>query len=395
MKGSNMKKFVIILLAVCLLIGGAAMYFFGKGEAAVEKDETAVSAEEMLNISQIDLEAMYALHGKDDTVATINGEEIPWSEYYYWLASNAAQVQNYITQMAYYGMEVKWDDLIEEGGSSYAEYVLSSAESSMLRMHTIEQVSAEHNVTLTDEDRTELAETLKSDIAATCGEDATEEAFKAFLEENYLDMDFYTRLNSSNHLYQNGFTVIFGENGEKVSDEEALKYIADNGLMNANHILFMTIDPETREELDEAKTAEKKAKADQVYAELAAIEDTEELLKRFRELKDELDEDTGKVSYPDGYVFGDGEMVPEFENAVKSLDVNCVCEPVKSSYGYHIIIRLADDPDKTIEFSSSGTPLSARTKCANEAYGKLMQEKMDSLKVEYLIDSVDILSFVK
>lgn len=43
--------------------------------------------------------------------------------------------------------------------------------------------------------------------------------------------------------------------------------------------------------------------------------------------------------------FGKGEMVPEFEEAAYSLDVNEVSEPVESSFGWHII-QVTDKKEK-------------------------------------------------
>ena len=55
----------------------------------------------------------------------------------------------------------------------------------------------------------------------------------------------------------------------------------------------------------------------------------------------ENSEDTGLETNPDGYVFTDGTMVSEFEDAVKGLKPGeYTKELVESSYGYHIIKRL-------------------------------------------------------
>ena len=45
-------------------------------------------------------------------------------------------------------------------------------------------------------------------------------------------------------------------------------------------------------------------------------------------------------SSPDGYVFTEGEMVDEFYQGTKALEVGGVSDPIKSSYGWHIIQRL-------------------------------------------------------
>lgn len=51
--------------------------------------------------------------------------------------------------------------------------------------------------------------------------------------------------------------------------------------------------------------------------------------------------DPGMTSNPNGYLFTDGDMVTEFENAVKALKIgSCSSVPVKSQFGYHVILRL-------------------------------------------------------
>lgn len=51
--------------------------------------------------------------------------------------------------------------------------------------------------------------------------------------------------------------------------------------------------------------------------------------------------DPGMTSNPNGYLFTDGDMVAEFENAVKAMPPNGFNNvPVKSQFGYHIILRL-------------------------------------------------------
>ena len=60
----------------------------------------------------------------------------------------------------------------------------------------------------------------------------------------------------------------------------------------------------------------------------------------FDELMNEYSEDPGLYTNPDGYVFTDGEMIEEFEAAVKKLKVGEVSGIVESEFGYHIIKRI-------------------------------------------------------
>lgn len=61
----------------------------------------------------------------------------------------------------------------------------------------------------------------------------------------------------------------------------------------------------------------------------------------FDQLMDTYNQDPGMSSNPNGYLFTDGDMVTEFENAVKALDLgSCSSTPVQSQFGWHIILRL-------------------------------------------------------
>lgn len=58
----------------------------------------------------------------------------------------------------------------------------------------------------------------------------------------------------------------------------------------------------------------------------------------------EFSQDPGLAQNPDGYVFGSGEMVAEFEQAVDAIMPGEVTF-CKSDFGYHIIKRLQLEMD--------------------------------------------------
>ncbi len=125
-----------------------------------------------------------------------------------------------------------------------------------------------------------------------------------------------------------------------VSDAEVKKLFDETfgDKIKVQHILISTqsLDGYTPARSD----AEAAAMAYDVTKRLANGED-------FGELIEEFNEDPGQTadSY---YVFGDGEMVPEFETASKNLVVGkYTTQAVKSAYGYHIIKRYP--LDKTSE----------------------------------------------
>ncbi len=171
---------------------------------------------------------------------------------------------------------------------------------------------------------------------------------------------------------------------EKVSDEDVLKYLQDEEYMYANHILLMTMDPQTREALDDETKAQKKAQIDEIYEKIAAVkDDPEALVKLFKELKEEYCEDTGKTAYPDGYVFTPGTMVPEFENTVLSLGDYGLSEPVESDYGYHIILRLPLATDAVMGYNTDGSTFDARTTYVSAHYTQTISDELDALEMQF------------
>lgn len=96
----------------------------------------------------------------------------------------------------------------------------------------------------------------------------------------------------------------------------------NDSMMSAKHILIKS---------DSEKTKDPKGLAEEILAKIKKGEDFDKLMK-------EYNEDPGETEA--GYTFGPGEMVSEFENATKALDINAVSDIVQTSYGYHIIKRV-------------------------------------------------------
>lgn len=394
-----MKKFVSILIIICLVFGAAITYTgCGANDAAESETSPEPSAEpsesvddtetETASVPQLDFEALYASHDADEVVMTMDGENVTWEEYFYWLYYSGVQVNNYINQMAAnmsaYGMNVTWDDAADDTGISFKDYVVQLAEDNIRQIHSIKKFSAENDVTLTEDNLKAIEEQRKTDMVNLCGEEVSDDEFAEFLKSTYyLPIKVYDDMNEINYLYQNCFAKLYGEDGEKLSDEKAEAYLKDSGYMNAAHILFMTVDPSTGEALDDETIAEKKALADKFAAELAGITNTEKLQERFAEIKDEYCEDTGKEAYPDGYIFTPGTMVTEFEDTVNALEDYQVSEPVESRYGYHIIMRLPLTIDTVLKTSDSGTPLTARALAANQEYGEKLDACNDGIEIVY------------
>lgn len=173
-----------------------------------------------------------------------------------------------------------------------------------------------------EEDEEKNAITIRANYAQRSG---GYKAYKEYLEDNGSSIDFVDSLFRAS-MYKTKVDEKITEEleNQEVTDEELENYYKDSYYC-AKHILIS----EDSEKLD-GKTAEELAN---------------ELLEKARNGEDfdammtEYSEDPGSESNPDGYVFTDGEMVSEFENTVKGLEVGKY-EVCKSDYGYHVILRL-------------------------------------------------------
>lgn len=125
------------------------------------------------------------------------------------------------------------------------------------------------------------------------------------------------------------------------SQAEIDRFVSEHGFLRAKHILVMGDDEETT------------AFAMELYEELAALEG-DEFLTRFVELMDEYGEDPGMIANPEGYTFSPGVMVPEFYDGTHALDYYGLSLPIRSDFGYHIILRLPIDP--SLPAMSPGIP---------------------------------------
>ncbi len=400
-----MKKLFVLVLAVCLIAAGVFGFLLGK-DGAIRAPRPAVTSAapaataapaEDTSTGGLDYDAIYALHDPDEVVMTVDGQNISWSEYFYYLYRQGQSVENYFSSMASYGMNTTWTDEADEEGRNFAELTLHSAESIASSLAGTMGFAKANGVTLSVEDLATIEEKVREDTVALCGEDGTRADLDEYLESIHLPAALYDRMNEVSVLYQNGFTVLFGENGEKMTDEEALAYLEQNGYLSANHILLMTIDPSSYEALDDETKAAKQAQAAEIAAELQAIEDPEARLARFAELKEEFDEDTGKVNFPQGYTFQPGDMVAEFEEAVKSQEDYQVSDPVESAYGYHVIMTLPLDPNAVMDYSSGGEAMTARSNAANEAYSAAVDAYIEALEPVYAegFELPNLLDYVK
>ena len=414
-----MKKFLVVLLIV--LVGfGALVTVNGarsaeapvtlpaeeiQGTAAPAEAETPAAEEpapsgtpaEPEPIRELDYAAIRALRGEDEKVMTLGDESVSWKQFCDLLQSTGMDIQNYFSQMAaYYGVAADWEGSVGDGsGQTYAQYAVSEAKNYLESILTVRGFAASHGIRLGDEALAALEPQAMAD--AVLGEGASLDEFYAKLDsEAHMSFETYRAMREASLLYSAVYEELYGTAGEKLSEEDAVAWLQEQGYLAAGHILLMTIDPNTGSALEESEISAKREKAGEIAAELQAIQDQEELLKRFLELKEEHCEDTGKTVYPDGYTFQPGTMVQEFESAVQSLEEYAVSDPVETAYGYHVIMRLPLKGDASL-LTLQGTSTTARQELAQKRITEDLDAFQEAHPVEFAegVENFDLVPFLK
>jgi len=355
-----MKKIVSLLLIAVMLLS-----LFAGCSKNPEVNETA-APESAAPAEAFDYAAAYAAYEPDYVVATVNGIDVTWAEYFYW-------TKNIIeTVLAYVGTI---DDFQEDfGGMSYADYFKAAAENNCRQYRAVEYNAEKNGITLSDKAKEVLEAQLKNDIEAIAP-GGTEEDLNKYLEESYTNRAVYDYVNYISLLYQEIAIDLCGQSAEKLTDEEILSFAENSGLMAAKHILLKTVNDDNTHYTDKEKQ-EQYDLALELIDRLNAGESMDALIK-------EYGQDPGATAYPLGYCFGEGEMVPEFENAVKALSVGEITqEPVESSYGYHIIMKVAFDPEMV--YMSQNAPI--RQMAATNKFNSLINEWFIASEMVYSED---------
>lgn len=174
--------------------------------------------------------------------------------------------------------------------------------------------------------------------------DAQGVALADYLASMGVSVEGLAALDEPSYLIQHIQEALFGPGGELALDDKGLAdWAEEHGILGAKHILIQATGGDMAAAL---------AKAQSVRAELKQGGDTEALFDR---LVVKYGQDPGMEAQPQGYTFGPGEMVQPFEDGTKALKVGQISDPVESSYGYHIILRVEPDWELVAELYTSET----------------------------------------
>lgn len=300
---------------------------------------------------------------RDMELVTVDGKPITGEEYLFWL-NNAVEMQ-----MRYYnGAEADWTE-VGEDGLTLADTVKADALETAKLWRVIATKAEELGVVLTDEEE----EQVKQELDTVAAQSGGEEQFQTRLAEMCISREGFLGLNRIYYLNQ-GIRAKLEENGElAVTPEELETYLEESGLYAAKHILISTrhLDMENRtfEEYSDEEKAQALQKAQDLRKQLSDAGDDEAL---FDQLMNEYSEDTrgddGTLSYPNGYTYiQPNQMVPEFEQGAKGVEVGQISDVIQSDYGYHIILRIP------VEGAEEG--------CADQKFAQMTQDWIDQAEV--------------
>lgn len=383
-----MKKIISLLLCLAMMMalcacGGSTIQSYADDTAETVETE---AVEETAGLG-------FGAYPADTVVGTVNGEEVTWMEYFYWMNYYVMYVQQLA---AAYGVTLtSWDANELSSSDDNATVVMLNTQYAVTQHHAVHNKAQELGVALDEADQALVQEVFETNADQGMGDAdgvCTEEeaaAFEAYLAEQYVDRAFFDYLNEVSLLSEKLYVNAYGEAGASYPDEEIAAFVEENGVMGAKHILLLTVDMTTGEALTEDEIAAQKALAEDLLSQLQAVEGTAEdasgeptaLVELFDQLTAEYTEDTGYASYPEGYIFGEGEMVTEFEDAVEALEVYGLSGIVESSYGYHIILRIPVDPDGVLGTDSYGNIVTVRNQLASNQYSADMETWMDEAEV--------------
>lgn len=379
------KRFLPILLCGSMMLAAIA----GCGNAGVRdiQEDTAGSgsADET---AQTVTDYTYARekYGLDEVVMTVDGLDVTWDEYFYWLGYSVTLIEQYYGAITDWNANCPFDET-----QTYKDYVMQSANDIVIQYHALEKNATEAGATISEEDQAYLDGLWEQDRESYAEGD--EDAFQKYLKSIYLSEENYYYVNKVSKLYSNAFEILYGKDGAGCTDEEVAAYVEDGGYVRTKQIYYSTVGEDGSTALSDEEIAAKKAAAEAALAELKTCGTTDAMLAKFDELAKAQSEDPSKDNYPDGYTIANNGVNTEIYDAVKELADNTLVDSiVETSTGYYVVARIPIAYDAVVAYNSENTVYTLRYMAAVDLYEKVVQGWIADAEIEYtdLYNNLDI-----
>jgi foldase protein PrsA len=254
----------------------------------------------------------YKLLNKKDYIVMINGEKASSKEFKFMLFSIK-------TKMEETGLK-NFDTIID--GKKASEFAKDKAFESIVNYELELQKAKEKGIKLSDSEIKDINSEAENIVAQNV-------TLKEGLDSAGMNIEDFKKMNVNFSIIDKLRQQILNEVYKDYYNTYKAKYVAQDEMLRARHILIKTID-DNQNELPAEKIAEQKKKAEDILAKAKTGEDFASLVRQYSE-------DTGSVDDGGEYTFGKGDMVPEFEAAAYSLNPGQISDLVKTKFGFHII----------------------------------------------------------
>ena len=337
-----MKRIILLILCAVMLSAfitacgasdNSTDYYWdppsdGSSDNAASSGDGASSDNNGINKHGVDYEAAFAAFAPDTVMLVAGDYTVKWSELYFSLRS----VLNSL--ISNYGELPDLSELMPEG-IPYYEAVLNYAIDNAMVYRAIEYGAKKSGVTLSEDDHDYLKEEYGSIVDSYGGMD---EFLNTLWEEDGIsNFDLFYYLYSIPYLAELTFKELYGADGALIPDEEAAAQTASAGYIMAKHILRLKTEDGDDTPMREAED----------ILELLDNYDGEDFESFFDSMMYEYSEDAGGLSsFPNGYLFQYGDMVPEFYDACIALEAGSYSGLVETTYGFHIVYKLPVNYDE-------------------------------------------------
>lgn len=223
----------------------------------------------------------------------------------------------------------------KENNVNVDTYLRNKVEQSLKIAGAVQAIAKRENIVIDEEKEQKLKDDKEKYINSLGGKDK----FIKFLKENNTTEEAYDNMAYTDMLYNTIYSNLYSEG--KIYDltekeKENAKQEYEKNYYKARQILFIFVDPSTKEKLSDSAVEQKKLLADTVREKINNDSNFDEFIKKYSD--DAVDTDPPYDMY-----FKSGEVLQEIEDTTNSLDIGEVSDVIKSNYAFHIIKRDALD----------------------------------------------------